>query len=100
VDVLPVCLRYEEINGEPFNETNMNRLSWYGKAPFLPHFLKMMTIRSVKVSVEYLEPISTKQYSDRVQLSDKAYEQISNAYFTNRPAVFKPWPLTDQRSFS
>lgn len=100
VDVLPVCLRYEEIDGLPFNETNMNRLSWYGKMPFLPHFLKMMTLRSVKVSVEYLEPISTKQYSDRIQLSDKAYEQISHAYFTNRPEAFKPWPLTDQRSFS
>jgi 1-acyl-sn-glycerol-3-phosphate acyltransferase len=99
VDVLPVCLRYEEIDGEPFYEGNMNRLSWYGKMPFLPHFIRMMTIRSVKVSVEYLQPISSKEFSDRSQLSNKAYEQISNAYFANRPEVFKPWPLTEKRSF-
>lgn len=98
VDVLPICLRYEEIDGQAFDETTMNKMSWYGKMPFLSHFLKIMTMRSAKVSVEYLEPISTQIYKERNQLSDLAYQQITQAYFANRPASFKPWPLADKKN--
>ena len=87
-DVLPVCLRYEEVNGEPFSKKNNNFLCWYGKMPFVPHFLKMISLKSAKVTVEYLEPISAKEFPDRAQLSDRAYQQISQSYFANRPANF------------
>ncbi len=100
VDVLPVCLRYEEINGVPFSDKNHQKLCWFGNTSFFPHFLSMMTLRSVKVSVEYLRPISSQQFPERSALSDQSYEQITYAYFANRPAEFKPWPLSSQKSNS
>lgn len=87
-DVLPVCLRYEEINGDLFSYKNKDQICWYGKMPFTPHFLRVMGLRSAKISVEYLDPISSREFPDRSLLADKAYEQITNAYFKNRPANF------------
>ncbi len=99
-DILPICLRYEEIDGEPFNESNHDRLCWYGKMSFLPHFLKMMKLRSVKASIEYLEPISSREFPDRAVLADKAYEQITKVYFANRDASFKPRPFLEKTTMT
>ncbi|MCB9072809.1 MAG: 1-acyl-sn-glycerol-3-phosphate acyltransferase [Bdellovibrionaceae bacterium] len=98
VDVLPICLRYEEINGEPFNEHNKDRICWYGDMPFFPHFRQVMGLHSLKVSVNYLEPISIKQFPDRTALAEAAYNQITQFYFSNRDPSFKPWPLPEKRS--
>lgn len=89
-EILPVCLRYEEIDGEPFNEGNHDRICWYEKMAFAPHFLRMTRVRSLKASIEYLEPISSREFPDRAVLAEKAYAQISKAYFSNRHPSFKP----------
>ncbi len=98
-DVLPVCLRVEEIDGEPFQESNHQRTSWYGKMDFMPHFVQFMSIQQLKVSVNYLEPISVAQFNDRHALAEQAYQQITNKYYSNRPQEFRPLPLP-QRSNS
>jgi lyso-ornithine lipid O-acyltransferase len=90
VEVLPICLRYEEIDGEPFSEKNNNKICWYGKMPFFPHFMNVMKLKSAKITVEYLEPISSREFADRALLAEKAYEQITRAYYANRPASFTP----------
>lgn len=97
VDVLPICLRYEAIDGEPFNEHNKDRICWYGDMTFLPHFAQVMSLKSLKVTVTYLEPISVKQFPDRHMLADAAYNQITKHYFANRDPSFKPWPLPEKK---
>ncbi len=87
-EVLPVCLRYEEINGEEFSRKNNVLLCWFDKMPFFKHFLTMIRLKSAKITVEYLEPLSTQDFPDRAQLSDRAYQQISQHYFSNRPKGF------------
>lgn len=96
VEVLPICLRYEEVDGEPFGDDNKDRICWYGSMPFTPHFTQVMSLQSLKVTVTYLDPISTKQFPDRQVLADAAYSQITKHYFANRPANFKPAPLPDK----
>lgn len=93
VDVLPICLRYEMVDDEPFTEKNKDRLAWYGDMDFLSHFLQVMTIKTLRVTVNYLDPISVKLHPDRHELAQIAYNQISAKYFADRPPEFKPWPL-------
>ncbi len=87
-DVLPICLRYEEVDGEPFGPKNNDRLCWYDKMTFFSHFMQILNLKSSKVSVEYLQPISAKEISDRAELSDRAYQQIKERYFADRPPEF------------
>ncbi|MBY0315320.1 MAG: 1-acyl-sn-glycerol-3-phosphate acyltransferase [Bdellovibrionales bacterium] len=84
VDVLPISLRYEFIDGEPFSEKNKDRLCWYGSMPFTKHFMQIISLSSLKVTVNYLTPISVKEFPDRHPLSDRAYQQISSKYFEGR----------------
>jgi len=88
-EVLPVCLRIESINGEEFSPKNHNRVAWYGSAPFIPHFLQLMQVESMKVTVNYLDPIPVTPESERTQLAHQAYHQIETKYFSNRPAAFR-----------
>ncbi len=92
VDVLPLCLRYETVDGEPFNEHNKDRIAWYGDMPFAPHFKQAMSLKSLKVTITYLDPIPIAQYPDRTLLAEASYNQISKHYFANRDPSFKPWP--------
>ena len=96
-DVLPVCLRIDEINGEPFSEKNHDKVCWYGDAEFTGHFIEFLKIRTLKVSVNYLEPISAKQFPDRYSLSEQAYRQISEKYLADRPPEFKAWRLPEKK---
>lgn len=91
-DVLPICLRYEFVDGEPFSDKTKDRLAWYGDMGFAPHFLQVMSLKTLKVSVNYLDPISVKDFPDRHQLADQAFDQISKKYFENRDPSFKKWP--------
>lgn len=99
-DVLPVCLRIEEIDGVPFQESNHARTSWYDKMEFFPHLAQFMSIKSLKVSVNYLEPISVRQFPDRFSLADQSYQQITQKYFDDRPPEFQPRPLPARKDKS
>jgi 1-acyl-sn-glycerol-3-phosphate acyltransferase len=85
VDILPVCLKYTEINGEPFSPANADTICWYGDMTFTPHFLKLMTIKSLKAEVHFLEPIPVSKDSTRNELAEKAYLAIHKCYFGFAP---------------
>jgi 1-acyl-sn-glycerol-3-phosphate acyltransferase len=102
-DVLPVCVRVEEINGEPFQQSNHTCVSWYDDMDFFTHLVQLVSLKSLKISVNYLEPISVKQFPDRYSLADQSYQQITQCYYANRPPEFQPLPLParkDKPAFS
>lgn len=78
--VQPVCLRYKEINGEPFSVQNRDKICWYGDMTFVPHFLSALSLKSVKVELEFLEPISTTPETTRDELASQCFTAVSAAY--------------------
>jgi lyso-ornithine lipid O-acyltransferase len=90
-DILPVALRYVEINGEPFRQCNHDKLCWYGKMGFLPHIKSLTSLKSIVAELHFLEPIKVRPDSTRDELAAKTYEAISTAYGTPYlPTVGKP----------
>lgn len=82
--ILPVCLRYESIDGEAFSAQNADRVCWYGDMSFAPHFLQLLKVKKLKVKVDYLNPIDSKAFADHGLLADEAYRQIHSCYFKQR----------------
>lgn len=80
VDIMPICVKYTEINHEPFSIANRDKVCWYGDMTFLPHMLGLMSLKQVKVELHFLKPIPVKPDSTRAELSDHAYAAISAAY--------------------
>jgi 1-acyl-sn-glycerol-3-phosphate acyltransferase len=79
-DILPVCLKYTEIDGEPFGPENADKVCWYGDMNFAPHFMGMMKLKSLKAELHFLEPIKVTKESTRGDLADQAYAAINTCY--------------------
>lgn len=79
--ILPICLKYETIDGEPFSANNCDRICWHGDMTFAPHFMQFMKIKNIKVKVEYLEPLDPKNFENHGDLADAAEQRIRSAYF-------------------
>ncbi|MES2857290.1 MAG: lysophospholipid acyltransferase family protein [Bdellovibrionota bacterium] len=86
-DILPVCIKYTEIDGEPFSAANADKVCWYGDMTFGPHFLGMMKLKSLKAELHFLKPIKVTKESSRADLTEQAYEAISACYNEGRDLV-------------
>jgi lyso-ornithine lipid O-acyltransferase len=80
--ILPICLRYKSIDGEPFSLQNCDRVCWHGDMTFAPHFLQLMKLKSLEVEVDYLEPLDSSHYSSHGELAQAAEQVIRNKYFS------------------
>lgn len=80
VEVVPACIRYEEINREPFSPENCDYVCWYGDMSFAPHLWGLLSAESISAGAVFFEPISSA-VSDRKTITRTARSLISSAYF-------------------
>lgn len=79
-NILPICIKYLEIDGEPLSVSNRDRVCWYGDMPFATHAANMMKLKSLKVEVQFLDVINVTPESTRHELAEKAHAAIAAAY--------------------
>lgn len=78
--ILPICLKYESIDGEPFGPNNCDKVCWYGDMTFAPHILQLMKVKEMRVKVQYLDPLFPENFADHGALTQEAFRQINEAY--------------------
>ncbi|HPS38452.1 MAG TPA: lysophospholipid acyltransferase family protein [Candidatus Cloacimonadota bacterium] len=78
-DILPVCINYTTINGEPRSEANRDILCWYGDMSFAPHFWRLLG-HKITAKISILEPIACTTQTKRQSLSNETYERIRAEY--------------------
>ncbi len=81
VDILPVVLRYSEIDGRPFGPDNCDQVTWHGDMGFGPHMFNLLKRKSVKVRLEFLMPYIVTPQSTRQEIAEEAYNLIHESYF-------------------
>ncbi|MES2964336.1 MAG: lysophospholipid acyltransferase family protein [Bdellovibrionota bacterium] len=86
-DIQPICLKYTEIDGEPFGPHNADKICWYGDMTFAPHFLQVMNLKSVKAELHFLDPIKVTKDSTRSELAEQAYRSINDEYMKGRDPI-------------
>jgi len=86
VDILPMTIKYTEINGQAFSHENADKVCWYGDMSFAPHLLGLFQLDSVKVQLEFLEPIKVTSDSTRQELAEKAYRSVYKNYLGVEPS--------------
>lgn len=57
--VLPLCLNYETVDGQPLTAENRDLVFWYGDMTLLPHLWELSGLSSVEIRVETLREIET-----------------------------------------
>lgn len=84
-DILPVALKYTEVNGQKFGPDVADNVCWYGDMSFAPHLLRVMGLKKLKVHLDFLKPIKVTSDSTRRDLAESAFDAIHEAYFGCKP---------------
>lgn len=79
-DVLPVCIKYTEINSRGVDKENGHLVYFYGDITFFEHFFRLLNQRSVTVELTELDTIDSRSGLDRKELAEKAFRRINEAY--------------------
>ncbi len=80
--VLPVTLKYFEIDGEPFGPKNHETVCWYGRAAFLPHFFRLLSAKSIRAKVVFGQPVRSEVGMTKHTLTDELHRSISFEYLS------------------
>jgi 1-acyl-sn-glycerol-3-phosphate acyltransferase len=78
--ILPVCLRYQRVNGLPLSAASRDAVLYYGGTSFFRHFPRFLTLQSVEVKISVLHPITANAEESRKHLALRAHEAISAEY--------------------
>lgn len=79
-DILPLCIKYREINGEEINRRNRDLVYYYGDMKFFNHFFDFLSVRSVDVELTVLESIDPLSGASRKELATSAFNAINSEY--------------------
>ena len=69
-------------DNQPISDKNRDNLYWYGDMAFLPHFMRLVKTKQTEIEVTVLDKIQVTPQSERKNLSDNAFEQISKKYYS------------------
>lgn len=78
--LLPLCINYREIGGQPVRVENRDEICWYGDMTFLDHIINVAMRGDIKVAVTRLSRVHVSPGSDRKSLAAEAYQQITGHY--------------------
>jgi lyso-ornithine lipid O-acyltransferase len=78
--IVPVTLAYRCVDDKPVSKGNRDLIYWYGDMHFLPHFWKLLSLRSIEAMVTIQPKIESFRYEDnsagRKRLAVDCYNQV------------------------
>lgn len=80
--ILPICIKYTSSQDKPITDSNRDNFYWYGDMAFLPHFMRLIKCSNTQIEVTILDEIHVSKDSDRKEVSDNAFKQISEKYYS------------------
>jgi len=84
--LLPVCIRYRSVNGQPVNRENRDLVYYYGGTTFFEHLPRMLALKTIHVECDMLRPISPHPHVSRKDLAARAHAMICAVYHKSRSA--------------
>ena len=78
--IQPVVICYSDLNGIPINRWLRPVIAWYGDMDLKPHILKLVTLRSIKIKLIFIDPVCSTHFASRKNLSNYLEEKIKIFY--------------------
>ena len=78
--IQPIVIVYSDLNGIPINRWLRPMIAWYGDMDLKPHLSKLVGLMSIKAKLIYLEPVNTKNFENRKDLSNYLEGRIRKVY--------------------
>jgi 1-acyl-sn-glycerol-3-phosphate acyltransferase len=80
VSILPVVINYRQVNGETMSHKWRDHVCWYGDQTFVPALLRIFSIQSVNVDLEFCQEIDVHNEDERRHVASHLYQVISSKY--------------------
>ena len=80
--VLPFCLNYVRVGGQPINAVTRDKIMWYGDMAFLPHLWALSGSGGIELDLHFLPRIPTTLKMDASALAEQSQHAVE--------AVFQP----------
>jgi 1-acyl-sn-glycerol-3-phosphate acyltransferase len=78
--VIPFCINYRRVGGEPINLANRDRVCWYGDMDFMPHLWSLAGSGGVEVDLHFLPPIATHLQMDATELAESSHAAVNTVF--------------------
>ena len=78
--IQPIIILYSDLNGIPINRWLRPVIAWYGDMDLKPHILKLLSLRSIKARLIYIDPVCSSDFASRKNLSIYLEKKIKDVY--------------------
>lgn len=78
--VVPFCLNYRTVGGEPVVLANRDNVFWYGDMDFVPHLWRLARSGGVGLDLHFLKPIKTNPDMDATSLAEQSQAEVESVF--------------------
>ena len=78
--VIPFCLNYRKVGGQPINRSTRDKIFWYGDMDFAPHIWALAGSGGVEVDLHFLPPIATHLKMDATGLAEQSQKVVESVF--------------------
>lgn len=80
VEVVPLCLQYLSIGGEPVTPANRDRIFLYGEMTIPTHLRRILTNPEVRLEARYFAPFPARDFANAADLAAHAEFLVRSVY--------------------
>jgi lyso-ornithine lipid O-acyltransferase len=77
IHIKPICIKYLKINDKEITDEDRNIIFYYGDAKFFPHLMKIFTLKSIDIEINFLNEIES---NSRKEVCHQTFQQIKECY--------------------
>jgi lyso-ornithine lipid O-acyltransferase len=78
--VIPFCINYRKVGGEPISLKNRDKVFWYGDMDFAPHLWALGGSGGVQVDLHFMKPILPDLKMDVTVLTEDAQKAVESVF--------------------
>lgn len=78
--ILPFCLNYRRVGGEPINRVSRDSICWYGDMDFIPHIFALTGNGGVDAEITFLPPIYPEAGDDAAPIVERSQAAVEGAF--------------------
>lgn len=93
VHIKPMVVNYRKVNGEPMSDKWRDYVCWYGDQTFFPALLRIFTVKSVEVDLEFCHEVLVHSEEERHAVAAEVQRTIVSKYtkIPLLPGVVSPY---------
>lgn len=77
--VIPFCINYRRVGGQPIDTKNRDSVMWYGDMPFAPHLWALASNGSVEADLHFLPPVAAA-FRDQAMLAETSRAVVERVF--------------------